>query len=80
MYLPHGFFQLPSSRSTAGDGRHCRFKEAMTIGNAVRTVKSHLGVDNLMIALARGSTMGKKNVHIYRYARKNGTFTFYSCT
>jgi len=59
MHLPRGFFQLPSLYSIAGDGRHCRFNEAMTIGNAVRTVKSHLGVDNLMIALARGSTMGK---------------------
>lgn len=52
-------FQLPSLRPTAGDGRYCQLKGELTIGNAVQMIKSHLGVDNLMIAMARGSTLGK---------------------
>lgn len=58
-YTNTEFFQLPYLNPTSGDGRYCRFKDELTLSNAVQMIKSHLGVNNLMIAMARGSTMGK---------------------
>jgi len=52
------FVQLPSA-TTAGAGRYCQLKNKKTIKTVVENLKTHLGVDNLMIALARGSTLGK---------------------
>ncbi|XP_022182891.1 NIF3-like protein 1 isoform X1 [Myzus persicae] len=46
---------LPSC--STGSGRRCQFKHGLTISAAVEKIKRHLGVDNLMIALARGSTL-----------------------
>ncbi|CAI6361606.1 unnamed protein product [Macrosiphum euphorbiae] len=47
---------LPSS--STGSGRCCQFRNGLTINAAIEKIKRHLGVDNLMIALARGSTLG----------------------
>lgn len=47
------------SNTTAGNGRRCQFNDGLTISDAVAKIKKHLGVDNLMVALARGSTLGK---------------------
>ncbi|XP_060875704.1 NIF3-like protein 1 isoform X1 [Metopolophium dirhodum] len=46
---------LPSC--TTGSGRCCQFRNGLTINAAIEKIKRHLGVDNLMIALARGSTL-----------------------
>ncbi|XP_026813187.1 NIF3-like protein 1 isoform X1 [Rhopalosiphum maidis] len=46
---------LPSS--STGAGRYCQFNNRLTINDAIEKIKRHLGVDNLMIALARGSTL-----------------------
>lgn len=47
---------LPSA-TTVGAGRYCQLKNGKTIKTVVENLKTHLGVDNLMIALARGSTL-----------------------
>ncbi|XP_025405210.1 NIF3-like protein 1 isoform X2 [Sipha flava] len=40
-----------------GTGRLCHFREGLTIRNVIQRVKCHLKVNNLMVALARGSTL-----------------------
>lgn len=48
--------------TTAGAGRSCLLNNKQTIKTVIENVKRHLGVDNLMVALARGSTMGKYSI------------------